>query len=87
MNDWGKLMRVGNPVALPLTHVQADKVSFFLEPNFTSLFELAFFKDDEWVLDVIGEFEPYADETALDTRVYRFVPRDVLVAFLNRFSF
>ena len=87
MNDWGKLMRVGNPAILPLTHFQADKVSFFLEPNFTSLFELAFFKDDAWVTDIIGEFGHYAGENTGDTMVYRYVPRDALIAFITRFSF
>ena len=81
--NYGKLGYIGNPRRTRLDHVQADEISFFIEPMGTNHYEAAFFFEGEWVTDVLGEFEPYAEPEAGETRVYRYIPKDVLDSFLK----
>ena len=81
-DNYGKLGYIGNPRRTRLDHVQADEVSFFIEPMDTNHYEAAFFFEGEWVTDVLGEFELYAEPEAGETRVYRYIPKAVLADFL-----
>lgn len=83
IDNFGKLGYIGNPHRTRLDHVQADEVSFFIEPMDTNFYEAAFFFEGEWVTDLMGEFEPYAEPEAGETRVYRYIPKAVLDNFLK----
>ena len=82
-DNYGKLGYIGNPRRTRLDHVQADEISFFIEPMDTNYYEAAFFFEGEWVSDLMGEFEVYAEPEAGETRVYRYIPKDVLDNFLK----
>ncbi len=82
-DNYGKLGYIGNPRRTRLDHVQASEISFFIEPLATNHYEAAFFFDGEWVTDIMAEFEPYAEPEAGETRVYRYIPKDVLARFLD----
>ena len=79
-----------------LNHPLADEISIALGSGqyarFPHSVELAFFKDGEWVSEILPEFAPYAEryEWAEDDhpkyRVYPFVPLLVLAQFLEQYS-
>ena len=69
-----------------LYHDQCDQISYFEEPNQPGTYEAAFFRSDKWQTDVIEELSYYADDVALDTRVYRFIPEDTLMEFLGKWG-
>lgn len=69
-----------------LYHDQCDEISYFEEPNQPGTYEAAFFRLDKWQTDVIEELSDYASSEALDTRVYRFIPEDVLMSFLEKWG-
>jgi hypothetical protein len=45
--------------------------------------EIAFFMKGEWVTDLIEPFSEYADAAMGDTRVYGWVPNNLLYAFIE----
>ena len=72
-----------------LNHPMADKISIidheyaYATQGFSS--EIAFFKGNNWVLDIIKPFGPYADSMAGDTRVYGHVPNGLIESFLETY--
>ena len=75
--------------AIKLNHPMADEISIidhehaYARQGSTS--EIAFFKNRKWVLDIIEPFGAYADSEAGDTRVYAYVPNEMLDAFLAEY--
>ena len=50
-------------------------------------FEIAFFKNGEWVTDLLPPFEEYADGPApFDALVYAYVPAALLNEFLDKYA-
>ena len=45
--------------------------------------EIAFFQNGLWVTDPIEPFAEYADDPIGDTRVYGWVPNNLIYAFLD----
>ncbi len=72
-----------------LNHPMADKISIidhqhaYATQGVSS--EIAFFMGKDWVLDIIEPFADYADDEAGDTRVYAYVPNEMLDAFLAEY--
>ncbi len=70
-----------------ISHPMADEVSIALGDNgycrFPYSVELAFFKNDEWVCEILSEFAEYADGEAGGTRVYAHVPLNTFATFLD----
>ena len=69
-----------------LNHPMADEISIIDHAGAYAgrgSKEIAFFSNGEWVTDIMGEFEPYAEPEAGDTRVYRYIPKAVLANFLD----
>ena len=70
-----------------LNHPMADKISIidhehaYATQGISS--EIAFFKGKNWVLDIIEPFSEYADGMAGDTRVYGWVPNELIDSFLE----
>jgi hypothetical protein len=50
--------------------------------------ELAFFRDDEWVVEPIPEFADYHDGSPMnaDLAIYGWVPNDLVLQFLKKFG-
>lgn len=71
----------------PIRHPMADEISIALGDNgycdFPYSVELAFFKNGEWVTDIIEDFEKYADGLAGDSLVYPRVPLVMLAQFVE----
>ena len=86
ITNFGKPGHIGAPHVLAIKHELADEISYFEEPTSAKYCEAAFFLDDEWVTDIIAELADYADAVASDTRVYRYIPRDILNDFLWTYS-
>jgi hypothetical protein len=75
-------------VKTKINHPLADTVSVVVgigTYSTTSQSELAFFKDGEWVTEVIPEFEKYHDGSPnyADTCVYPWVPNRLVDNFLD----
>ena len=72
---------------LPLTHPQADAVSIIAESHDPHTVEVAFFKNNTWVIDKIDNWDeyPYGEFGESDTLVYRYVPVSSLTVFLHRY--
>ena len=72
---------------LPITHPQADAISIVAELHDPGSVEIAFFKNDEWVIDKMQDWEetPDAEFGECDTLVYRYVPVSSLQAFLKKY--
>lgn len=74
----------------PINHPMADEISIIdHEHSYSSneTKEIAFFLNDEWVTDILPEFEehtPLAPDG--DTRVYGWVPTVKINAFMEKFS-
>lgn len=86
ITNYGKPGHIGAPHVIAIKHELADEISYFEEPTSAKYCEAAFFLDDEWVIETIPELAEYADVVAGDTRVYRYIPRDVLNDFLWKYS-
>ena len=86
ITNYGKPGHIGAPHVIAIKHDLADEISYFEEPTSAKYCEAAFFLDDEWVIETIPELAEYADVVAGDTRVYRYIPRDVLNDFLWKYS-
>ena len=73
-----------------LQHPMADEVSIAIGDGAMSTFpytvELAFFKNDEWVCEILSEFAEYADGEAGGTRVYAHVPLNTFATFLDSYT-
>lgn len=71
----------------PIRHPLADEISIALGDNgycdFPYSVELAFFKNGEWVTDILEDFEKYADSIVGDTLVYPRVPLVMLAQFVE----
>ena len=54
----------------------------------TTTSELAFFRDDEWVVEPIPEFAEYHDGSPkyADLAVYGWVPNDLVLEFLEKYG-
>jgi hypothetical protein len=73
---------------IKINHVLADTVSVVSGVgtySTTTQSELAFFKDNEWVTEVIPEFAEYHDGSPkyADTCVYPWVPNRLVDNFLD----
>jgi hypothetical protein len=73
-----------------INHPLADTVSVVVgigTYSTTSQSELAFFKDGEWVTQIIPEFENYHDGSPIhaDTCVYPWVPNELVNEFLETY--
>ncbi len=77
---------IPTPTKENVCHDQCDEISYFEEPHQPGTYEAAFFRSDKWQTEVIEELAAYADPIALDTRVYRFIPKDVLDEFLEKWG-
>ena len=73
-----------------LAHPLADEVSLSIGSgayaNFPHTVELAFFRNGEWVTEIIPELAEYAFGPEGDTRVYAWVPQIEFSHFLENFS-
>ena len=73
-----------------LHHPMADEISIALGDNgycnFPYSVELAFFKNGEWVTDVLPEFAEFADGVAGDTLVYASVPILDFAQFMTNYG-
>ena len=72
---------------LPLTHPQADAISIIAEFHDSQSVEVAFFKNNTWVIDPIDNWdeEPDTEFGTSATLVYRYVPVSSLTVFLHRY--
>ena len=72
-----------------ISHPMADEVSIALGDQgyctFPYTVELAFFKDGEWVTDVLPEFAEYSDGKTEGTLVYAYVPLSLLSSLLDSY--
>ena len=48
--------------------------------------EIAFFSKGKWVTKVIPEFAEYAEYSSGDTRVYGWVPNELIESFLETYN-
>ena len=85
---FGKAGQIGNPWKQPVDHPDIAYVSWFAEPSAQSFCEAAFFDHDyKWYVQTIDVFADYADGEAVgDTRVYRYIPRELLVDWLRIYA-
>lgn len=86
LNTLGQLGYAGNPMRVCINHPLADEISYFEEPSASDCMEAAFFKNDEWVTETVCELSLWAESYYGDTRVYRFIPKEVVYTFLVRFE-
>jgi len=86
ITNYGKPGHIGAPHVIAIKHELADEISYFEEPSSAKHCEAAFFMEDEWVIETIPELAEYADVVAGDTRVYRYIPREILNDFLWKYS-
>lgn len=77
---------IGNPIRCSLSHPMCDTISYFVEPEDNDYMEAAFFMGNEWVSNPISEFAEYAEAIAGDTRVYRYIPRQLLLDFIDKYQ-
>jgi len=87
---FGKAGQIGNPWKQPVDHPDIAYVSWFAEPNAQSFCEAAFFDhDDKWYVQTVDAFAEYAEHVDTDkddTRVYRYIPRELLVDWLRIYA-
>ena len=73
-----------------ISHPLADEVSLSIGSGAYARFphsvELAFFRNGEWVTEILPEFAGCADAIAGDTRVYGWVPLIYVAKFLEDFG-
>ena len=78
---------IGNPYRAYINHPLADEMSYFYEPSAEDCFEAAFFNGNDWVVDIIPELSLWAeDDLGSGTRVYRYIPKEVVYTFLVKFG-
>lgn len=77
---------IGSPIRCSLSHPMCDTISYFAEPGDNHYTEAAFFMGNEWVIDIIPEFAEYAVAIAGDTRVYRYIPRQLVSDFIDKYK-
>ena len=74
----------------PLAHPMADEISIAMGDGAMGRFpysvEIAFFKNEEWVSEILPEFAAYADGIAGETRVYAYVPLTLVSQFIDNWS-
>jgi hypothetical protein len=82
--QWEKPGHIGSPWKQPINHPEIAYVSWFAEPSAPNEYvEAAFFThEDEWYLGHIETLHVYAEPVAGETRVYRFIPRNLLLGWL-----
>ena len=70
-----------------LNHPQANTISIVPEMHDGYSVEVAFFKNEEWVVDKIEDWEEHPDGwfDENSTLVYRYVPVANLQAFLKKY--
>ena len=83
INNFGKPGHIGNPFLAHVNHPSVHTVSYFEEPHDADCFEIAFHFDHQFVTEIIKGFEQYAEPVAGDTRVYRYVPKNIVIDFIN----
>lgn len=80
---------------IKINHPMADTISIIDNDKYGSLIraqagkgscEIAFFKNGDWVTDVIPEFSDYVDSYVSDTRIYCWVPNNLIDEFLDKFK-
>lgn len=78
----------GNPLRARINHPLADEISYFYQTSESDCMEAAFFKNDQWVTDLIPELSLWteSDFAEYPLRVYRFIPKEVVYTFLVRFE-
>lgn len=86
----------GNPIRTRINHPMADVISYFEEQDAEDCFEVAFFVNCsdspamDWVTQVVPEFSLWAERAYgsgdLNSRVYRYIPKEVVYTFLVRFE-
>jgi hypothetical protein len=75
--------------SIKINHPLAEKVSVqdsefhYCTPGKSS--EIAFFKNGEFVTEIISPFEKYSDGVASDTLVYAWVPNEIIEKFLEEY--
>lgn len=77
-----------------INHALADTISIIKEvpgggPAYCDAFssEIAFFRNGEWVTDIIPEFADYTDGVNIeDTIVYCYVPDSKIIDFLKQYA-
>ena len=76
---------IGNPARLPINHPLADGISFFRISGDEAIYELAFFKNGDWVTETIPFFGTYAESAypGMRSRVYQGIPKKDLQDFLE----
>jgi hypothetical protein len=88
VESYGKTNLINAKAAL--AHPMADEVSIAIGDGAYARFpysvELAFFKNGEWVNDILPEFAACADASAGDTRVYAYVPQIYFAQFLENYG-
>ncbi len=74
-------------IVLPIIHPQADAISILPEMHDPGSVEVAFFKNNEWVVNKIEDWEETPDGwfDEYSTLVYRYVPVSSLQAFLKKY--
>lgn len=74
----------------PLAHPMADEISIAMGDSAMGRFpysvEIAFFKNEEWVTEILAEFAPYTDREDAGTRVYAYVPLTLVSQFIDNWS-
>jgi hypothetical protein len=69
-----------------IDHPAADTISVVNDPSIhyadADSSEIAFFKNGEWVIETIPEFAHYGFGPDGDTRVYGWVPNEIIAEFL-----
>jgi hypothetical protein len=84
LDNYGKPGHIGNAWKQPINHPNISYVSWFAEPTAPNEYvEAAFFThDNEWYLGHVETLHEYAEPEAGDTRVYRYIPRNLLLGWL-----
>lgn len=74
----------------PLAHPMADEISIAMGDGAMGRFpysvEIAFFKNQQWVTEILAEFAPYTDREDSGTRVYAYVPLTLVSQFIDNWS-
>ena len=86
IKNFGEPGYIGNPLRARINHPLADEISYFEEPSAQDCFEVAFFKDHEWVNVTVPELSLWVEPFEGVSRVYRYIPKEVVYTFLVRFE-
>lgn len=73
-----------------LQHPMTDEISLAFGDGAMGRFpysvEIAFFKNSEWVSEILPEFAAYSDGEDAGTRVYAFVPLTLVSQFIDNWT-